>query len=102
MNTDRHGFRQKETEETKEEKFLGPSFAVSARLMVLFIALAGIKLALLLQLGKRLFEVHWRLTPHVPVWGDYVLFGVFVVVGFVSVMRLHRHCLLVGLRAIRA
>jgi hypothetical protein len=61
------------------------------RLLVLFVALAGIKLALIVRLGKQLFEAHWRLTPHEPVWGDYLLFGFFVVICFVSLMRLQRH-----------
>jgi arylsulfatase A-like enzyme len=75
--------------------------AVWSRLLVLFVALAGVKLALVVQLGKRLFEAHWRLTPHEPVWGDYVLFGFFVVIGFVSLLRLQQQCALKGIRAIR-
>src|SRR5262245_38932665 len=61
---------------------------VWARLIVLFLALAGIKAALLMRLGKNLFEVHWRVTEHLPVWGDYVWFGLFVGVGFLSLVRL--------------
>jgi Arylsulfatase A and related enzymes len=76
--------------------------AVWSRLLVLFVALTGAKLALIVSLGKRLFESHWRLTPHLPVWEDYLLFGFFVVVGFLSLMRLQRHCALAGLRAVRA
>src|SRR5439155_20730535 len=76
--------------------------AAWSRLLVLFVALTGAKLALIVSLGKRLFESHWRLTPHLPVWEDYLLFGFFVVVGFLSLMRLQRHCALAGLRAVRA
>jgi arylsulfatase A-like enzyme len=75
--------------------------AVWARLLVLFVALTGIKLALVAGLGKRLVDAHWRLTPHEPVWGDYVLFGFFVLVGFLSLLRLQRQCALAGIRAIR-
>ncbi len=73
-----------------------------ARLLVLFAALAGIKGALLARMGQRLFEAHWRLSPHLPIWGDYVLFGFFIVIGFASLLQLHRHCAPAGIKAIRA
>lgn len=82
--------------------FLNLSSALWARLLVLFVALAGIKMLLVAQLGKKLFETHWRMTPHVPVWGDYILLGFFVVIGFASLVRLQRECAIVGIRAIRA
>jgi len=75
---------------------------VWARLVVMFLALAGIKLALVIRLGKSLFEVHWRVMEHLPAWGDYVLFGLFVIVGCLTLVRLQRRCALVGVRAIRA
>jgi len=83
-------------------KFLGLSSAAGSRLLVLFVALAGIKLALIGKLGKKLFEAHWRLTAHLPVWGDYVLYGIFIVIGFASLLRLQRHCAVAGVRAVRA
>src|SRR6267142_6369346 len=82
--------------------FLRLPEAVWSRLLVLFVALAGVKLALVARLGKELFEAHWRLGGHERVWGDYVLFGFFVLVGYVSLLRLQRHCALAGIRAIRA
>src|SRR6266850_5135439 len=75
---------------------------VWARLVVLFLALAGIKLGLIVLLGKQIFEAHWRVTPHEPVWGDYLLFGFFVMIGFVSLLRLQRGCALAGISAVRA
>jgi phosphoglycerol transferase MdoB-like AlkP superfamily enzyme len=75
---------------------------VRARLLVLFLALAGIKVALLVRLGKGLFETHWRLEAPTPAWGDYILFALFVVLGFLSVLKLHRHCAAAGVKAIRA
>jgi arylsulfatase A-like enzyme len=84
------------------EKFLGVPMVAWSRLLVLFLALVGIKLALIVRLGKQLFEAHWRLTPHEPVWGDYVLFGFFVAIGFLSVWRLQRECALAGIMATRA
>jgi hypothetical protein len=83
-------------------EFLALPMAVRARLVVLFVALAGIKVALVVSLGKKLFETHWRLTPHEAVWGDYVLLGFFVVIGCASLLRLQRDCALAGVKAIRA
>jgi hypothetical protein len=83
-------------------RFLNLPSGVWSRLLVLFVALAGIKVALVVSLGKKLFETHWRLTPHEPVWGDYVLFGFFVVIGGASLLRLQRQCALAGVKAIRA
>jgi arylsulfatase A-like enzyme len=83
-------------------RFLSLPSGVWSRLLVLFVALAGIKVALVFSLGKKLFEAHWRLTPHEPVWGDYVLFGFFVVIGCASLLRLQRHSALAGVKAIRA
>jgi hypothetical protein len=82
--------------------FLSLPSGVWSRLLVLFGALAGIKVALVVSLGKKLFETHWRLTPHEPVWGDYVSFGFFVVIGCASLLRLQRDCALAGAKAIRA
>src|SRR5690349_7933921 len=82
--------------------FLGLPSMVWSRLLVLFVGLTAIKLALLVGLGKRLFEVHWRLTPYLPVWGDSILFGLFVLIGFLTLLRLQQHCAIVGLRAVRA
>ena len=83
-------------------RFLNLPLAVWSRLLVLFVALAGIKVALVVSFGKKLFETHWRLTPHEPVWGDYVLFGFFVLIGGASLLKLQRHCALAGVKAIRA
>src|ERR1051326_1326701 len=115
MDTDNHGLAQKRepagiagfceakpTLRGPDRTFGGLSSAVWARLVVLFVALAGIKVALLVRLGKPLFDVHWRVTPHLPVWGDYILFGSFVVIGFISLIQLQRHCAIAGVRAIRA
>src|SRR5882724_7181004 len=83
-------------------RFLNLPLGIWSRFLVLFVALAGIKVALVVSLGKKLFETHWRLTPHEPVWGDYVLFGFFVVIGGASLLRLQRSCALAGVKAIRA
>lgn len=71
-------------------------------MLVLFIGLAGIKLALLLVLRKQLFEVHWRVQAPEIAWGDYVAFGVFVCLGVISLAELGRHCRSVGVKAVRA
>jgi hypothetical protein len=83
-------------------RFLNLPSGVWSRLLVLFVALSGIKAALVVSVGKKLFETHWRLAPHEPVWGDYVLFGFFVVIGGASLLRLQRHCALAGVKASRA
>src|SRR4051794_11833060 len=113
MKTNKHGFQQPEETagaaasskvpaRNPAENFLDLPSSVWSRLVVLLVALVGIKVALLGRLGKRPFEVHWRITPHTPVWGDYVLFGFFVVIGFASLMQLQRHCALAGMKAVRA
>jgi arylsulfatase A-like enzyme len=66
--------------------------AAWARLLALFLALAGVKLALVFLLAKRLFDVHWRVAAVEPAWWDYTAFAVFVALGAFSLWRLGRHC----------
>src|SRR5947208_4379478 len=62
------------------------------RLLLLFLLLSGVKLALLLTLGKHLFEIHWRVqaTEISPL--DYLSFAVFVLIGALILARLAHYC----------
>ena len=63
-----------------------------SRLLLLFLALAAIKLALVLRLGKHLFEIHWRVEETKVEAIDYLSFGFFVLIGSLTLARLARHC----------
>ena len=73
-----------------------------SRVLALFLGLAGVKTLLLLQFGKQLYDVHWRIGGTDQAWWDYVNFGVFVTLGVVSLLRLGRHCESIGRRAVRS
>jgi len=74
---------------------------VWARIIVLLLSLGLIKIALIVRLGKQLFETHWRVALAETNWGDYVLFGGFVFLGVLSLIKLDIQCRLVGLKAVR-
>jgi arylsulfatase A-like enzyme len=70
---------------------------------VLFFALAAIKIALLVGLGRHLSEIHWRVGGSRTTWcPPTVAFYVFVGLGVLSLVRLARHCRSVGVKAVRA
>jgi hypothetical protein len=81
--------------------FLGLPPRVWARVIVLFCALAAIKVALLLNLGRHLNEIHWRMVLPSPTWVNRVAFLGFVVLGVWSLLRLAQHSRSVGLGAVR-
>jgi arylsulfatase A-like enzyme len=75
--------------------------AVWARVLALFLALAGIKIALVLVLAKRLFDVHWRIGATETTWWSYVAFGAFVALATVSLWKLGRECQTSGAKTVR-
>src|ERR1035438_2788820 len=83
--------------------FLALPPGVRARIVVLFCALAVIKIALLLSLGKHLNEIHWRVGASRATWcHPLVAFYLFVGLGVLSLARLARHSRSVGVKAVRA
>src|SRR5947209_5822328 len=65
-------------------------FAIWSRVLVLFGALAGIKVLLLARLGKHLLETHWRVAESAPHWSNIPLFAAFVSIGVLTLIRLGR------------
>src|ERR1035441_531067 len=58
------------------------------RILVLFCALAWLKIALLIELRKHLCEIHWRIASPPTTWCNYVAFGLFVCLGVMSLLGL--------------
>jgi phosphoglycerol transferase MdoB-like AlkP superfamily enzyme len=75
---------------------------VWARILVLFLALALVKIALLVGLHRHLCEIHWRVRPPLTTWCNDVAFYLFVGLGVLSLLGLARHCRSAGLGAVRA
>ena len=81
----------------------GLPLAVWSRILVLFLALASIKIALLVGLGRHLSEIHWRVGSSRTTWCDpAVAFYVFVCLGVLSLLGVARRCRSAGLKAVRA
>jgi arylsulfatase A-like enzyme len=77
--------------------------AAWSRIVVLFLALAAIKIALLVGLGRHLSEIHWRVGSALTTWcHPAVAFYLFVCLGVLSLLGLARRCQSVGLKAVRA
>jgi hypothetical protein len=77
--------------------------AAWSRILVLFLALASIKIALLVGLGSHLSEIHWRVGVPRTTWCHPAIpCYLFICLGVLSLARLGRHCRSVGVRAVRA
>ena len=76
--------------------------AAASRMVIVFVALASIKLALLIGSGKHLHEIHWRVGRPPSGWSCYAALFAFVGIGVWSLVQLGRHCQPVGIRAVRA
>lgn len=72
------------------------------RILVLFCALAWLKIALLIELRKHLCEIHWRIASPPTTWCNYVAFGLLVWLGVMSLLGLAQRGRSVGLKAVRA
>ncbi len=70
--------------------------------MLLFFALALLKLALVAEFGQHLYEIHWRVNGQPFSWINYAaLWGLFALV-VLSLVALGRHCQVVGTKAVRS
>ena len=77
--------------------------AAWSRILVLFLALALIKIALVAGLGRHLGEIHWRVGGARTTWcPPAVAFYLFVGLGVLSLLGLAQRCRSVGLKAVRA
>jgi len=75
--------------------------ALWSRVATLFLILCATKLVLVWGLSKSLFEVHWRVEiPELAPQG-YVAFGLFVVLGTATLVKLALHCRSLEVRAVR-
>ncbi len=72
-----------------------------SRVLVLFLALAFIKLVLLVGLRKHLHEIHWRIEGVPTTWANYAAFCGFVVLGVLSLATLAGYCRAVAVKAVR-
>ena len=93
-----------ETVRAREGRGLGglPAAAWS-RILVLFIALASIKIALLVGLGRHLGEIHWRVGESRTAWcPPAIAYYLFVGLGVLSLLGLAGRCRSVGVKAVRA
>src|ERR1017187_331751 len=67
--------------------------AAWSRILVLSLALASIKLALLVGLGSHLSEIHWRVGGPRTTWCHPAIpCYLFICLGVLSLARLGRHC----------
>jgi arylsulfatase A-like enzyme len=74
-----------------------------SRILVLFFALASIKIGLLVGLGRHLGEIHWRVGSSPPTWSHpAIAFYLFVCLGVLSLLGLAQRCRSVGVKAVRA
>jgi len=74
---------------------------VWSRCLILLLALAAIKVALLIGQSESLYELHWRIGGMRPTWvNDFSLFA-FVILGGLSLVRLEKSCRSVGTRTVR-
>lgn len=72
-----------------------------ARIILLVVALCAIKLALLFELRKHVFEIHFRVNTDQMSWWNWAALGVFIFLGVVSLLQLARSCRAAGVRAVR-
>lgn len=73
-----------------------------SRLLVLFLALLGLKILLIAGQGKNLYEAHWRIGPTHVDWLNVGAFGAMVVFTGLALARLGRECQSLGARSVRA
>ena len=71
------------------------------RVGLLFAALCLVKLILLVDFRKHLFESHWRISGLPHTWVNEAAFWVFAVVVGLHLWRLGTHCMAAGRRAVR-
>jgi phosphoglycerol transferase MdoB-like AlkP superfamily enzyme len=72
------------------------------RLVLLFASLAIIKVILIAQTSKHLFEVHWRIAETETTWIHQLAFAILVILGIANTFRLANQCRTIGIGALRA
>ena len=82
---------------------LGPTArgGIWPRIGLLFFALCTIKLALLFELRKYLFEIHWRVSGQPYSWVNEACFYVFAGLVGLHLWRLGTQCMAAGRRVVR-
>lgn len=75
---------------------------VLARLVVLGLGLAVLKILLVAQQGRSLYEAHWRLNSASGSWVNYAAFYFFLLLGVLGLAQLSRCYPTAGLKGIRA
>ncbi len=78
-----------------------PSAALG-RIWVIFIALAVVKLVLLVTSGKHLHEIHWRVGGFPSEWSCFAVFFAALGIAMWSLVEVGKQCQPAGLGAIRA
>jgi hypothetical protein len=83
----------------------GGLFGVPARfwtrLLLIWVALCGVKCGILLSLRKELFQVHWRIMQVPPNWVNFVAFGAFVLLVGLNLWVFARKCAAKGDASVR-
>src|SRR5262249_54676161 len=85
----------------RDLRVFGLSLEAWSRIVVLFAALAILKLALLIELRKHLQETHWRIDVPPVTWVNYPAFYGLLVLGGLSLVQLGSYCRSVGIKAVR-
>jgi hypothetical protein len=76
--------------------------AAWSRILVLFCALALVKVALLIGLRGHLCETHWRVGSSGTTWCNDAAYYLFVGLGVLSLLGLAQRCRSVGIKAVRS
>ena len=76
--------------------------AVWTRGLLLFFALALLKLALVAEFGQHLYEIHWRVNGQPFSWVNYAALWSFFAFGILSLIALGRKCESRGTKAVRS
>ena len=75
--------------------------AVWSRCLILLLALAAIKVVLIVGQSESLYEMHWRIGGMRPNWVNDFSFFALVFLGGLSLMRLEKSCRSIGTRTVR-
>jgi hypothetical protein len=75
--------------------------AVWSRCLILLLALAAIKVVLIICQSESLYEMHWRVGGMRPTWINDFSFFALVVLGGLSLVRLEKSCRSVGTGTVR-
>src|SRR5579862_7468200 len=94
------GTAEREKADTAVRATKGSS-AIWNRAILLFATLCLIKLVMLFDLRKHLFEIHWRIGPEQINWVNYASYYVFALLAGLNLWVFARHAERAGVRAVR-